>query len=205
MRLKLAPGEQVIARTRPTPWVLFWPCAGALLLLACGGFVAGFLGSALLPPSLEQWRPLLAPVAALLGAGLLFRLFLRPLVRWQATRYILTNLRLIHRRGMTHRSEYDVHLELVRQTGIAQSLFQRMSGSGTVIVDLGLGRSVAYQDVPRAAVFKGFVDDALGELPRTVLSDGRGTGPALEQDRWHGAPAQPERHRPAPYWRGKAV
>ena len=205
MRLKLAPGEQVIARTRPTSWVLFWPTAGALVLLAGGGFVAGWLGSPFLPPPIQQWLPLTAPAAALLGAALLFRLFLRPLMRWQATRYVLTNFRLIHRRGMTRRSQYDVQLELVRQTGITQSLPQRMTGSGTLTLDLGAGRSVAYRDVPRVAVLKEYVDEALAELPRTALLDGQDAAPALDQGRSYGTPGAPERNQQAQHWRGQAV
>ncbi len=212
MRLKLAQGEQVIARTRPSPWVLFWPCASALVLLAAGGFAFGWLGSAVLPPPLQQWQPLFAPAAALLGAALLFRLFLRPLLRWQATRYVLTNLRLIHRRGMTRRSEYDVQLEAVRQVGITQSLAQRILGSGTLTLDLGHGRSVAYRAVPRVAVFKDYVDEALGDLPRTALFDGQEAGSPLGQAQWHAAPGpfrpglnQQERNQPAQHWRGEAV
>jgi membrane protein YdbS with pleckstrin-like domain len=173
MRLKLSPGEQVLTRTRSTPRSLFWPCAGALVVLAAGGYALGWLSSPALPPGFLEWQPLLVPAAALAGALLLARMFLRPLFRWLANRYILTNQRIIHRRGITRRSEYEVPLAAVQQVGTTQSLTQRMLGTGTLTLDLGHGRTVAYRDVPRIAAFKDYVTEAIGGLPPAAFFDGR--------------------------------
>jgi hypothetical protein len=80
-----------------------------------------------------------------------------------------------------------------------------MAGTGTLTLDLGHGRSVSYRDVPRVAVFKNYVDDALGELPRAALFEGReASGP--EQAQWHSAPGPllHDRSQPAQHWRGEA-
>jgi membrane protein YdbS with pleckstrin-like domain len=191
MRVKLLPGEQVIARTRSTPRSLFWPSAGALAVLAGGGYALGWLSSAALAPPALQWQPVFVPAAALAAVLLLARMFVRPLFRWLSNRYILTNRRIIHRRGMTRRSEYEVPLAAVQQVGTTQSLTQRLLGSGTLTLDLGHGRSVAYRDVPRIAVFKDFVAEALRDLPPLAVFDGapmmgrpdpRAAAPGLRQE-----------------------
>ena len=49
MRLKLDPGERVIVITRPQARRLFWPAVAFLLVLAAGGFGAGWLSREDLP------------------------------------------------------------------------------------------------------------------------------------------------------------
>ncbi|WP_294565272.1 PH domain-containing protein [uncultured Arthrobacter sp.] len=210
MKVKLAPGEQVLTRTRATPRSLIWPSIGALAVLTAGGYALGWLSRAAVPPELQQWQPLLVTVAAVGGALLLLRMFLRPLLRWLAGRYILTNQRLIHRRGMTRRSLYEVPLAAVHQVGVTQSLVQRPFGSGTLTLDLGFGRSVSYRDVPCAAVFRDHVAEAIGQLPQSALFNGRAMmgqpGPDQWPDQWpdQGQPAHPEARQDGPggAWRG---
>ncbi|MHA7263225.1 PH domain-containing protein [Arthrobacter sp. TMN-37] len=203
MKVKLAPGEQVLTRTRPAPRVLFWPSAGALVVLAAGGYALGWLSRAAVALEFQRWQSLLVTVAAVGGGLLLARIFLRPLLRWLAGRYILTNLRLIHRRGMTRRSEYEVPLAAVQQVGVTQSLLQRIFGSGTLTLDLGFGRSVGYRDVPRVAVFRDHVAEAVGELPPAAQFNGQ----AMMGSAGPGGPQHPgfPQGDSGPAWRGEAV
>jgi membrane protein YdbS with pleckstrin-like domain len=207
MKVKLAPGEQVLTRTRATPRKLFWPSAGALAVLALGGYALGWLSRAAVPPELVQWQPLLVTVAAVGGVLLLLRMFLRPLLRWLAARYILTNQRLIHRRGVTRRSLYEVPLAAVHQVGVTQSLVQRPFGSGTLTLDLGFGRSVSYRDVPCAAVFRDHVAEAIGQLPQAALFDGRAgvgqPGPAAWPDQGQSVHPEARQEAPGGPWRGR--
>ncbi|WP_196821892.1 PH domain-containing protein [Arthrobacter sp. CAN_A6] len=172
MRIRLSPGERVVVRTRADPARLAWPVAASVVLLGLGGFALGRLSTVLLPGELLAWRPVLVLLAAVLLLALLARLFVRPFVRWLNNRYVLTSMRLIHRRGAARRSEHQIPLSAVYQLDISQSLFQRFVGSGTLLVDLGRDRMVTYRNVPRIHVFKDYVVAAVSELPLTLMFDG---------------------------------
>ncbi len=172
MRIRLSPGERVVVRTRTDPARLAWPVAASVVLLGLGGFALGRLSTALLPEALQAWRPALVLLAAGLLLALLARLFVRPFARWLNNRYVLTSMRLIHRRGSVRRSEHQIPLSAVYQLDTMQSLFQRFVGSGTLLVDLGRDRVVTYRNVPQVHVFKDYVVAAVSELPLTLMFDG---------------------------------
>ncbi|WP_216698958.1 hypothetical protein, partial [Arthrobacter sp. Br18] len=88
-----------MVRTRASPMPLAWPVAASVVLLGVGGFVCGWLGTAPLPDALRDWRPVLTLLSAGLFLVVLVQLFGRPFVRWLNNRYVLTSMRLIHRRG----------------------------------------------------------------------------------------------------------
>lgn len=180
MRVKLGPGERVIVRTRPDPRRLAGPFLGALVIVAATAFGLGWLSRNNLPgvPGFEplgaDLEPLAAGLIAAVGAILLVRIFVRPFLRWLGTRYILTSRRLIRRRGIGRRAEHELALAAIYQLDTDQSLIQRATGGGTLTVDLGRDRTVSYPGVPQVAVFKGFVVEAIAELPLTVMFDGVG-------------------------------
>ncbi|RJT80872.1 PH domain-containing protein [Arthrobacter cheniae] len=171
MRIKLLPGERVLVRTRPTPLPLVGPVIAGFLLLAVGGFSLGFLaGRDVL--GLGDWRFVLFAAALGVVVLLLLRVVVRPLVRWSSNRYVLTSMRLIHRRGAARRSEHQINLSAISQLQTEQGLLQRLVGSGTLIADLGFDRAHAYRDVPQIATFKEYVVQAISDLPLTRMFDG---------------------------------
>lgn len=102
----------------------------------------------------------------------LLRVVVRPLARWSSNRYVLTSVRLIHRRGAARRTEHQLNLSAISQLQTEQGLMQRMVGSGTLIADLGFDRAHAYRDIPHITTFKEYVVQAIGELPLTRMVDG---------------------------------
>lgn len=172
MRIKLLPGERVLVRTRPNPLPLVGPVIAGFVLLAAGGFGLGYLGRRDLPGGLAEWQPVLLLGALAVVALLLLRVVVRPLVRWSSNRYVLTSMRLIHRRGATRRTEHQINLSAISQLQTEQGLLQRMVGSGTLIADLGFDRAHAYRHVPQIATFKEYVVQAIGDLPLTRMFDG---------------------------------
>lgn len=172
MRIKLPPGERVLVRTRPNPLPLVGPVLAGFVILAVGGFGLGYLGRQDLPGGLPNWQPVLLPLAFAVVALLLFRVVVWPLVRWSSNRYVLTNMRLIHRHGMTRRTEHQLDLSAVSQLQIEQGLLQRLVGSGTLTAGLGFDRTHTYRDVPRIRTFREYVVQAIGDLPRTRMFDG---------------------------------
>ncbi len=188
------PGERVLVRTRPNPLPLVGPVIAGFILLAVGGFGLGLLaGRDVL--GLGDSQPVLFAVVLAAVVLLLLRVVVRPLVRWSSNRYVLTSMRLIHRRGAARRTEHQINLSAISQLQTEQGLLQRMVGSGTLIADLGFDRAHAYRDVPHITTFKEYVVQAIGELPLTRMFDGvdmeidpqyaRGGTPRAQQE-WRG-------------------
>jgi membrane protein YdbS with pleckstrin-like domain len=171
VRIKLLPGERVLVRTRPNPLPLVGPVLAGFVLLGVGGFGLGYLTGRSIP-GLAEWQPVIALAALAAVALLLVRFTVRPLVRWSGNRYVLTSMRLIHRRGATRRTEHQINLSAISQLQTEQGLVQRMVRSGTLVVDLGFDRAHAYPHVPQVATFKEYVVQAIGELPLTRMFDG---------------------------------
>ncbi|NKX53378.1 PH domain-containing protein [Arthrobacter mobilis] len=186
MRLKLWPGEQVIVATRPQARSLFWPFLALLLVLLAAGFGAGRLTRGQHIDWVAQWQPVLQ--AALLAAAVLLalRLFVVPLLRWCSTRYVLTNQRLLVRRGWGRRSEQETPLAGIYAVHAEQSLLQRMLRSGNLRADAGPGRSTRLVDVPEVHRFRTLVARAIEQLPaawpgeRPQGPDGTGHGTAQD-------------------------
>ncbi len=195
MRIKLLPGERVVVRTRPSALPLVAPVTAGFLILAVGGFALGYLARGDSAAGLADWHA--AVMLAVLGVVvlLLARVVVRPLARWSSNRYVLTSMRLIHRRGATRRTEHQINLSAISQLQTEQSFLQRMVGSGTLIADLGFDRTHPYRNVPRIATFKEYVVQAISELPLTRMFDGvdmevdpqydRGGTPWAQQE-WRG-------------------
>lgn len=172
MRLRLEPGEHVVVRTRPHPRRMLAPFCFLLVILAGGGYGLGWFSRTQLPLGWEQWGPALVTGFLLLIMLLLFRFFLRPLLQWAGTRYILTSRRLIRRTGFTRRSEREVRLTGIFQIIIEQTLIERLTGGGSLIIDLGRDRFLSFGEVPQVYTFKQFMVEAIGELPLTAMFDG---------------------------------
>lgn len=172
MRIRLEPGEHVVVRTRPHPRKLMGRFAATLFVLAATGYGLGWYSRAQLPPDLSDWEPALITVFLLAAALILTRIFLMPLLAWAGTRYILTNRRLIRRAGFTRRSEREVRLTGIFQIMVEQGLLERMSGGGTLVLDLGRDRFATFSNVPQVATFKEYMVSAIGDLPLTAMFDG---------------------------------
>lgn len=172
MRIRLEPGERVVVRTRPHPRRLILPFFIALLILAGGGYGLGWFSRTQLPLGWEQWGPALVTGFLVIVLLLLFRIFIRPLLQWAGTRYILTSRRLIRRAGFTRRSEREVRLTGIFQIIIEQTLIERLTGGGSLIIDLGRDRILSFTEVPQVYTFKQYMVAAISDLPLTAMFDG---------------------------------
>ncbi|MFD1212430.1 PH domain-containing protein [Arthrobacter sp. GCM10027362] len=175
MRLKLEPGEQVIVVTHPQARTLFWPFLALLLVLLAGGFCSGRITREQHIAWVAEWQTLLQ-AAVLVAAGVLaLRMFAMPLLRWWSTLYVLTNRRLLVRRGWGRRSEQEARLSAIHEVHLEQTLLQRMLRSGNLRAEAGPGRFAWLQDVPEVHRFRALVARAVEEVPAD-RSDGPGGG-----------------------------
>ena len=170
--MRLEPGEQVIVAARPHAGPLLGPIMLAAAVGAAGGFVLGYLGRDTLPAALADWTFVLGPAVVLLTLLLLTRFCVPPVLRWNATRYVLTTRRLIQRRGVLRRREHDLPLASIYQLEARQGILQRMQRAGTLRIDLGRGRVIDYASVPEVHKFKSIVLATIEQLPMTVMFDG---------------------------------
>ncbi|WP_269939451.1 PH domain-containing protein [Arthrobacter sp. HY1533] len=158
MRNWLLEGEQVELRCRPHARILVWPITAGLLAILAGSAALAKLQ----PVPYSQWAPDAAPLRepAMVLLVLLLGFFLllypvRRVLRWNFTRYILSNRRLMVRGGMLGRTRAEYLLENVQEVQPAQNWRQRMVGSGDLKLHLLGGTERTVAEVPELNRFNG--------------------------------------------------
>ena len=71
-------------------------------------------------------------IAFVVLAGLFFLNFLIKYLRWVSTLYVMTNTRVITKKGILGRSYEDMPLGMITNIDVRQSAMQRFLGYGTV-------------------------------------------------------------------------
>ncbi|MBT2530733.1 PH domain-containing protein [Arthrobacter sp. ISL-48] len=169
MRKDLAPGEQVIVTTRPQPRKLVGAALAFVAAPAAAAFTSAWIirgeAARLVPAVSTAWSPWLVTGCVLAAAWIWLAYCLPRLLRWQGTRYTLTSHRIVARYGMLRRRDQQVNLAAVRGVTVHQSVLQRILRSGNISLETGYQAVVTLQDVPEAVRFRGFVLDAIDELP----------------------------------------
>jgi len=142
-RKLLNPGEEIAFELHPH-WWYFSGMAGFGILILAGALALG-LTNALHGPARSS------AALALLGAlvlGLLW--FLVRLLTWRTTHFVLTTDRLILRSGVLSKQGREIPLERVMDLSFHQSLFERIVGTGTMMIESGgeSGQDV-FAQIPR--------------------------------------------------------
>jgi uncharacterized membrane protein YdbT with pleckstrin-like domain len=116
--------EVVHATTSLHGVALVRPLAAALVLAAGG---AGLVFAAL------EWLWLLAPLGAL-ALGVAAARAVRAVVRWERTRVLVTDERLVLEHGVLRRRAVEAELPRGAPVEVEQSLLGRLLGYGTLVV-----------------------------------------------------------------------
>jgi uncharacterized membrane protein YdbT with pleckstrin-like domain len=130
--MSIAPDEQVILESRRHGIVLIGPLLRALVLAGAGA------ACLLLPWPGSVAAPVAIAIAAFLS--------LRSVWRWEATRVVLTPVRLVVSTGILRRREAAVRISRVQTFEVEQSLLGRALGYGTLIAG---ELEVSYVSQPR--------------------------------------------------------
>jgi uncharacterized membrane protein YdbT with pleckstrin-like domain len=140
----LGEGENVEMAMRPHWKALVWP---ALLLLVVSP-VTTYLVFAVPDGSAQRW---LRVVLVVLAALVLVRWALWPFLRWLTTSYVVTDRRLITRRGIIARQGRDMPLSRINDVTFGHSgLLERVLGCGTLVVEsAGERGQLVLADVPK--------------------------------------------------------
>jgi len=122
----LSENEQVILSFRPHWRSLILPALWTLV--AVGGTIFLFTS---LPDIGTTFKRIAAGVLAV--GWLVFGL--APFVRWWFSRHVLTDERLIVRRGVIARHGMEIPLEVIQNVGFSQTVIERMLGYGDLLVE----------------------------------------------------------------------
>jgi membrane protein YdbS with pleckstrin-like domain len=91
-------------------------------------------------------------VAAALVALLLGRWAALPFLRWRATRFLVTDTRVLTRRGVVSRSGRDLPLSRIGDLSFSRGPLDRLFGSGTVVLTpVGDSPPLVLRRLPRVA------------------------------------------------------
>ena len=141
-RKLLAEGERPELELHPHPKALVGPIVVLLVVVPLATFAAARVpdGTAQLP-----LRVALTVVAVVLAVAFT----LLPFLRWITPHYVVTDRRLITRKGLVARSGRDMPLARVNDISFSHSVFERMLGCGTLVVEsAGERGQLVLADVP---------------------------------------------------------
>lgn len=169
---------------KPVAWTILWLLAlGASFFLLHRYKVEGFV-----------WR-LVAFGVVLVGwaitAGMDF-------LRWRTTEYVLTSDRLVIREGIISKSGHEIPLENINDISFHQSVFERMVGSGSLVVEsAGEQGQEPFHSIPKPHLVQNEIYRQIEEN-RARMMQGRAFGSAP-------APAAPAGPAAGPHPAGASV
>jgi membrane protein YdbS with pleckstrin-like domain len=136
----LNPGETVVVDVRPHWWYLSGPAVVEVVLIA-----AAIAAAAASVPTWVVWVALVALVASTVWLVLRY-------VRWATTRLVVTNCRVIERRGVLARRGREIPISALSDIGYRQTIFGRMIGLGDVVLEsAGKNSQEVFPDLPHPA------------------------------------------------------
>ncbi|MET8422340.1 PH domain-containing protein [Nocardia sp. NPDC004860] len=140
----LAPEEVLLLHRHPHWKMLFWPAVTFILVTALAGFAAGV--TARNTGGTLQTGLLLGILA--LWLGIVVWRSLAPLIRWKSTHFIVTDRRVLIRQGVLTHTGIDIPMNRISNVQFRHGLFDRMLGTGTLIIGSSSEDPLEYDDIP---------------------------------------------------------
>ena len=137
----LVPGEEIIMHRHPHWKMMVLPVVVLLVVVGLGSYLAALVGT-------QSWG-LWARVAVLVIAlAVVVRFTLVPLIRWRTTHFVITNRRVLVREGLITRRGMDIPMRRITGVQFRQSLFERLFGVGTLVMESASDDPLEFHDVP---------------------------------------------------------
>jgi uncharacterized membrane protein YdbT with pleckstrin-like domain len=137
----LADGEQVRLHVHPHWKMLIVPVLAFLIIVGAVAYLAALIRE-------QSWAPIGWIVLAAIGLVLVLWLTVAPLIRWRSTHFVVTNRRVLVREGVLTRQGLDIPLNRVSSVQFRHTLFERMLGCGTLILESSSDEPVEFDDIP---------------------------------------------------------
>ncbi len=134
----LSEGEDVVLDMHPHWKRLVLPLLSLVVVLALAGYLLAVVGDGRLQV-----------VVAVAAVVLLVAFTVVPFLRWRTTLFVVTNRRVVVRTGVLARQGRDVPLSRINDITFSHSLFERILGCGTLVVEsAGERGQVVLTEVP---------------------------------------------------------
>ncbi|MEO6884969.1 MAG: PH domain-containing protein [Jatrophihabitantaceae bacterium] len=183
--------EKVIEHLHPH-WITLVPATlWFLVICAAGGLGIGYA------PSSGTTHTVFVIVIIVVGAILLIWLAFSPWIKWRSSHFVITDHRVLIRRGVLRHSGRDIALQRITDVGFSQSLWDRIVKAGTLTIESASENGQeTLENVPRS-------EQQQQLLNRLIESDGaRRSGQAYGASGYgapgYGAPGQPPPSGPMP-------
>jgi uncharacterized membrane protein YdbT with pleckstrin-like domain len=157
--LRLAAAEEVVLDVRPHWRRLIRPAALFPLVVGLMAYSAAALPAG-------HWLRIERLAIVVAGVLVLGWGSLRPWLVWRGTRLLVTNRRVVVRRGVLGRVGRDLPLNRISDVSFQQRLSERVWGSGTLVVETaGEAGRLVVTDVSAVADVQATVLDLLATAP----------------------------------------
>lgn len=145
-RENLASGERVVLHRHPHWKCLLGPFLLFGLLTAAAGVLLGVITSSGLRSTPQT--VLLIAVAAVWAIGFCWY-FVRPLMYWKTTHFVLTDRRVMFRNGIITRSGIDIPIRRINTVEFRHGLVDRMLRTGTLVIESASDEPLSFDDIPQ--------------------------------------------------------
>ncbi|MFF0542762.1 PH domain-containing protein [Nocardia thailandica] len=141
----LAPEEQLILHRHPHWKMLVWP----VVTLIAATAIAGFLGGLIWRNAEGHTRTVLLILLGLIYAGVIAWRVIGQVIGWKSTHFIVTDRRVLVRQGVLTHTGIDIPLSRISSVQFRHGVFDRMLGTGTLIIGSSSDEPLEYDDIPQ--------------------------------------------------------
>ncbi len=145
-RENLAPDERVVLHRHPHWKSLLGPFLLFLIVTAIVGVLGGMISGASLSSTARMW---LWIVIGVVWAVTFLWYFVRPLVRWQTTHFVLTDRRVIYRHGILTRSGIDIPIRRINTVEFRHGVIDRILRTGTLVIESASDEPLSFDAIPQ--------------------------------------------------------
>jgi hypothetical protein len=157
-RKLLTEGETVIVELRPTWLVLGWP-----LVAVIGAAVLAIVVVVSFPSAPSAVGYLMLAILLVAAGWLAVRA-----LRWHTTSIVLTNRRILERRGVLSRSGVEIRLDRINELSYRQTLLERIVRTGSLVLEVGGETGVVlFNHLPQPAAVQSLVTEQIDMQRRT--------------------------------------
>ncbi|MEV0360375.1 PH domain-containing protein [Nocardia sp. NPDC050697] len=141
----LAPDEHLLLHRHPHWKMLFWPIVILVAATALAGFGGGVISRNVTD---ETVRLGLLVVVLVVWVALLAWRVIGPVISWKSTHFIVTDRRVLVRQGVLTHSGIDIPMSRISSVQFRHGLFDRLLGTGTLIIGSSSDEPLEYDDIP---------------------------------------------------------